>query len=106
MRYTITLVTTSTVSVEVDADNDEQAMDKVPIEMLREVPQAPNERYIVECHSRICSATKEEMEEGWVVGDGDEYFKYEKDALLYANLKGYKDLSEAYNDEFMYWTQF
>jgi len=106
MKYTITLVTTSTVSVEVDAENDQEAISKVPIEMLREVPHAPSERYIVECRERICSATKEVMDEGWVVGDGDEYFKYEKDALLYANLKGYANLSEAYEDEFMYWTQF
>ena len=106
MRYTITLVTTSTVSVEVDADNDQEAMDKVPIDMLREVPRTDNERYIVECHDRICSATNEVMSEGWVAGDGDAYFKYEKDALLYAQLKGYANLSEAYEDEFMYWTQF
>lgn len=42
----------------------------------------------------ICSVTGEKMFEGWVTGDGEDYFKYEKDALAYAKERGYKDIDE------------
>lgn len=55
--------------------------------------------------ARQCDVTLEGMNEGWVVGDGDAYFKYEKDALEWATDVGYANLEEAYEDDAIYWTE-
>jgi hypothetical protein len=55
--------------------------------------------------ARICTATGEGMNEGWVFGDGDAYFKYEADALAHAKDCCYETLQEAYDDEAGYWTE-
>ena len=44
------------------------------------------------------------MFEGWCVQDGESYIKYESDALKCAKAAGYADLEEAYEDDFMYYT--
>ena len=54
---------------------------------------------------RRCSKTLEGMNKGNIFGDGDRYFKYERDALEYAKSIGYKDLAEAYKDEAQYYTE-
>jgi hypothetical protein len=56
-------------------------------------------------YARQCDKTKEGMNEGWVVGDGEAYYKYESDILARCKEAGYADLNEAYDDEFMYWTE-
>lgn len=54
--------------------------------------------------ARKCSVTGEGMNEGWVVLDGEEYFKNESDAIAWANDNGYDSLEDAYKSEAMYWT--
>lgn len=54
---------------------------------------------------RICSVTGEEMIEGWVVNDGELYFKYEKDAVAWCISNGYKDLQEGFDSDVIYWTE-
>lgn len=56
-------------------------------------------------YARQCTKTLEGMNEGWVVGDGEEYYKYEADILARCKEAGYDSLDEAYDDEFMYWTE-
>ena len=54
---------------------------------------------------RYCSITNEPMWEGWYFeGIGFFYVKYEKDALRICQNYDYATLDEAYEDEFMYWT--
>ncbi len=55
--------------------------------------------------ARRCDATGEGMNEGFVFGDGEKYFKHKKDATKYAKEIGYKTLQEAYDDEAYYWTE-
>lgn len=55
--------------------------------------------------ARQCSATGEGMNEGWIVNDGEYYFKYEEDALAHAKEMGYADLDEAYDNEEFYYTE-
>jgi hypothetical protein len=45
------------------------------------------------------------MNEGWIVNDGEYYFKYENDALAHAKEMGYADLYEAYDNEEFYYTE-
>ena len=45
------------------------------------------------------------MREGWVVNDGELYFKYEKDALAWCIANEYEDIQSAYNDDVIYWTE-
>lgn len=56
-------------------------------------------------YARTCDKTGEGMNEGFVFGDGEMYFKYEADALEYAISIGYESLEEAYEDEAYYWTE-
>ena len=44
------------------------------------------------------------MFEGWCVQDGESYIKYESDALKCAKAAGYADLEEAYEYDFIYYT--
>ncbi len=54
---------------------------------------------------RYCSITNEPMWEGWYFeGIGFFYAKYEKDALRICQEHDYATLDEAFEDEFMYWT--
>ncbi len=54
---------------------------------------------------RYCSITNEPMWEGWYFeGIGFFYVKYEKDALRICQNYDYATLDEAFEDEFMYWT--
>jgi len=56
-------------------------------------------------YARQCTKTLEGMNEGWVVGDGEEYYKYKADILARCKEAGYKGLNDAYDDDFMYYTQ-
>lgn len=58
-----------------------------------------------ELFARRCSVTGEGMNEGWVVNDGDYYFKNEEDALAHAISMGYEDLDEAYEGDAIYYTE-
>lgn len=55
--------------------------------------------------ARKCDASGEGMNEGYCFGDGEKYFKHEKDAKAYAKSIGFKDLEEAYNSEAYYHTE-
>ncbi len=55
-------------------------------------------------YPRYCDVTHEGMWEGWCINDGESYIKHEADALKCATDAGYKDIEQAYEDEFMYWT--
>ena len=55
--------------------------------------------------ARQCDATGEGMDEGFCVGDGEMYFKYEKDFLKHLKEEtDYKTKEEAYEDEYYYHT--
>lgn len=45
------------------------------------------------------------MTEGWVVNDGELYFKYENDAKAWCITNGYVDLETAFEDDVIYWTE-
>ena len=53
---------------------------------------------------RYCSITHQPMFEGWCVADGAMYIKYMEDANAHAVIAGYANVEEAYNDDYMYWT--
>lgn len=54
---------------------------------------------------RICTKTGEKMYSGWCVNDGDEYYKNMNDANQRCIEAGYKDMQQAFDDGFMYWTE-
>lgn len=62
-------------------------------------------------YARCCSVTGEGMNSGWVLNDGEEYFKYESDAATAVRaIYGYdmtneQALEQAYDDEILYWTE-
>jgi 5-methylcytosine-specific restriction endonuclease McrBC GTP-binding regulatory subunit McrB len=49
-------------------------------------------------YARQCDITAEGMYEGWVVGGGDYYIKYESDAIEYCQREWNQTLQEAYNE--------
>lgn len=55
--------------------------------------------------ARKCDGTGDGMNEGYVFGDGEKYFAYESNALIYAQSIGYKDLDDAYDHRAFYWTE-
>lgn len=61
-------------------------------------------------YARQCDITAEGMYEGWVVGGGDYYIKYESDAIAYCQNELNMTLAEAYEDseenggDGFYWT--
>lgn len=69
------------------------------------VPQDLIDRTSNQTFARKCDVTGEGMNEGYVFGDGTDYFKYEKDALAHAISLGYKDLQESYDDDAHYYTE-
>lgn len=58
----------------------------------------------IEMYPRVCSVTGEGMYEGFAIGDGNEYAKYEKDALELLK-PYYNSLEEAYDHGACYWTE-
>lgn len=55
--------------------------------------------------ARKCSVTGEGMNEGWIANEGEEYFKYEEDALAWCKENGYKTIKKAYEEDVIYWTE-
>lgn len=61
-------------------------------------------------YARQCSITGEGMNEGWLQGDGEQYFKYEKDVIHW--LKGWYGwvlednelIEKAVERDILYWT--
>lgn len=53
---------------------------------------------------RYCSLTHQPMFEGWCVADGAMYIKCMDDANAHAVDAGYANLEEAYEDDYMYFT--
>lgn len=53
---------------------------------------------------RYCSLTHQPMFEGWCIADGAMYIKHMNDANAHAVGAGYANLEEAYEDDYMYFT--
>lgn len=53
---------------------------------------------------RYCSITHQPMFEGWCIADGAMYIKDMDDANAHAVDAGYANLEEAYDDDYMYFT--
>lgn len=114
MKHRITMSRMYVTTFEFEAETSEEAMIQF-IEMgdakyQQELEQCNvmNEKIILESEDdnlRTCSVTDEEMTEGWVVNDGELYFKYEKDAINWCTENGYSGLQEAYDDDVIYWTE-
>lgn len=56
-------------------------------------------------NTRICNITLQEMTEGWYCELQDVYIKYEDDAIEFVRKYGYDDLESAFNDDFIYYTE-
>tara|TARA_R110001632_G_scaffold40899_1_gene102624 strand:+ start:544 stop:804 length:261 start_codon:yes stop_codon:yes gene_type:complete len=56
-------------------------------------------------YARIDTDSKEGMNEGWVIGDGTYYVKEEGDAIDFAIDAGYASLDEAFEDDYIYYTE-
>jgi hypothetical protein len=54
---------------------------------------------------RYCDITKQGMWAGWCINDGDKYVKHEFDAVIEAMKAGYASLQDAYNDDYMYYSE-
>lgn len=114
MRHKIILSRTYVTEFEIEAEDNEDAKAKFKelgdsvYEKEMEQCNVVGETIIVESEDdskRICSVTGEEMTEGWVVNDGELYFKYEKDALAWCISQEYEDIQSAYHDDVIYWTE-
>ena len=55
--------------------------------------------------ARICDITSEPMNYGWVLFDGEMYFKYKRDALRHVKNIGYKNLDDAFRNDAIYYTE-
>ena len=109
MLYKIKMKRTYTTTIQVVAENQKEAIDSVNMDeiyqnKLEQMDIDDMTMEVTESFARICSATGEEMNEGFCFGDGDKYFKNEIDALKYAIEIGYDSLEEAYDDEAYYFT--
>lgn len=54
---------------------------------------------------RTCSITGKGMNAGWIVNDGEMYIADEAKAIAQAKAVGYEGLDDAYNDDYMYYTE-
>jgi hypothetical protein len=77
---------------------------KLALKLMKQAP-LPEPFEEEEKIARQCSVTGEGMNEGWVTDSGNEYFKYEEDALAWCNTHGYNSINEAYENDFIYWTE-
>jgi len=99
MKHKIILSRTYVTEFEIEAEDNEDAKAKFKelgdsvYEKEMEQCNVVGETIIVESEDdskRICFVTGEEMTEGWVVNDGELYFKYEKDALAWCISQEYE----------------
>ncbi len=86
-----------------DCNSYEQAIN-LALKLMKQAP-LPEPFEEGEKVARKCSVTGEGMNEGWVTDSGSEYFKYEEDALAWCNTHGYNSVNEAYENDFIYWTE-
>ena len=114
MKHKVILTRTFVTEIEIEAEDRIEAEEK-----FKELGDSVYQQELEQCNVvsqtiiidseddgvRICSVTGEEMTEGWVAGDGEEYFKYEKDALAWCKNNGYETLQEGFDDEAIYWTE-
>lgn len=114
MKHKIILSRTYVTEFEIDAKDSDEAMNKfgklggAVYERELEQCNVVGETVVVESeedNKRTCSITGEDMIEGWVVNDGELYFKYEKDALAWCIEHEYDGLQSAYDDDVIYWTE-
>lgn len=61
--------------------------------------------FTMEKFARKCTITGQGMNEGWYCEGLDTYIKTEADAINFVNQHTYADLECAYNDEFIYYTE-
>ena len=55
--------------------------------------------------ARRCDITGEGMDEGYCIGEGGMYIKYEKDMLKHIEEEGFDSIDEAYECDYYYWTE-
>lgn len=109
-KFTFKMSRTYETIIEIDAENYADAqkqlagIDRYAIEL--EQCCVTNEDMICEGpkYARRCSITGEGMNEGWVFGDGEEYAKYEQDAVNLLKEYWYESLEDAYKNNAVYWT--
>lgn len=77
---------------------------KLALKLMKQAP-LPEPFEEGEKVARKCSVTGEGMNEGWVANDGDEYFKYEEDAIAWCKQNLKKSLKKAYDEGEIYWTE-
>jgi hypothetical protein len=111
MKHEIRLRRVYETIIIVDASDEEQAIKNVGgmdglYRMEMEQVNVIDERLDIDCKERICSKTGEVMSEGWVVNDGEDYYKYESDAHERVAQSGYENYMDAFLDDFIYWTTF
>jgi hypothetical protein len=109
-KFTFIMTRTYETLLEIEAENYADAqkqlagIDRYAIEL--EQCCVTNEDMICEGkkYARQCSITGEGMNEGWVFGDGEEYVKYEQDAVNLLKEYWYESLEDAYKNNAVYWT--
>ena len=55
--------------------------------------------------ARKCNVTNQGMNKGWVINDGIDYVSKEEDAIAICSDAGYSSMEEAFEDEFIYYTE-
>lgn len=109
-NFTFTMTRTYETVIEIEASNYDDALQQLENcnRYSIELEQCCVIDEDISCQgpkiARQCSVTGEGMNEGWVFGDGEEYAKYEADALKLAKQYGYDSLEDAYEDDGGYWT--
>lgn len=56
-------------------------------------------------YPRLCEVTNKGISKGWIVNEGDLYIGDEHNALKHAKANGFESLQEAYDEDFMYFTE-
>lgn len=109
-KFTFKMTRTYETIIEIDAENYDDAkkqllgIDVYAIELEQCCVTNVNMTCEGPKYARKCSITGEGMNEGWVFGDGEEYAKYEKDALNLLKEYWYDSLEDAYKNNAVYWT--
>ncbi len=56
-------------------------------------------------YARRCDVSGEGMNEGYLIGEGLMYIKYDSDMVKHIEESGYDSLDEAYMDDYYYYTE-
>lgn len=117
-KFKVTMVRTYTTDILIDAKSEkdaikkfeemqdngsayEQEMEQMNTDESIDIQEVKGKWYKF---ARKCDITGEGMNEGWVVGDGELYFKYKADVERYVEGEWNTTLEVAYDDDSIYWT--